>query len=199
MRILNKRRSKGKTVAIVIGVFVIVGLFLPSEFSVIRVRYIKAKPAAVASYVNDLRQWKTWFPWKRLGKPYDLKLGDVTTGVGAHMNWVNRGGKGNLTIDKSSLEKGIDFKASFYDGLIECQSSLLHTEFKKGKTYVSWAVKGKIDLPIVGGYLALLREPVVGAILNKGLKNLKRNVKRDIRNQAESEPPKEKEARKKPS
>lgn len=195
MRKSNKRKSKVKKLAtlaaLVVGIFVIVGLFLPTEFNVIRVRYIKAKPSAVSLYVNDLHKWGTWFPWKQLGKPHYLKFGDITSGVGAHMNWVNRGGKGLLTFTKSSPEKGVDYDISLYDGFFKCDVSLLHTEFKKGKTYVSWAVKGNIDTPIVGGYMALLMEPVAGAILNRGLKNLKRNVKRDIKRQEKLKQPSE--------
>jgi hypothetical protein len=188
MKNSEKRNSKRKKIAIlaalVIGFFFIAGLFLPTNYNVIRIRYIKAKPAAVAIYVQDLHKWGAWFPWKQLGKPRHLKFSDIT-GAGAHMSWISEEGAGFVTLTNAIPDKGIEYKLSLNDGSYECDVVLHHTEFKKGKTYVSWAVKGNINTPIVGGYMALLMEPVVGAILDRGLKSLKKIVKQDIKEQNE--------------
>lgn len=180
-----QERSKGKKIAIAcmlgIGSLVVFGQLLSTKYSVIRIKHIKARPAVIFPYLNDLKKWESWFPWKNLDENLKFQFGEITSGVGANLSWTGQGGQGTLTFIKSTPEKGIDYQFSLHDGYYKCDVYFHYTELKEGNTYITWTVKGDLDRPIVGGYLTLLMEPVLGAILERGLSRLKYTVKQDIK------------------
>ena len=53
----------GNSGLITIGLFVIVGAFLPQDYSVSRSIVIDAQPSAIHGYVGDLKRWPKWGPW----------------------------------------------------------------------------------------------------------------------------------------
>ena len=73
-----------------------------------------------------------------------------------------------MTITQSSPESGIDFNLFLNDGLYQSKASMRYSKVS-GKTYVTWAVEGNVAMPVVGGYWALLMEPIAGSMLEKGL------------------------------
>ena len=174
-------------IALGVGIIVIIGQFLSTEFRVIRVKTIKVKPAVVYPHVNELNNWEAWFPWSEIDKRLDFTLGDIKSGVGANLHWLGHDGEGKLVFTKSSPEKGIDFDISLYDGNLKCDVTIHFTELEEGTTHVSWSAKGKIKNPLIGGYLALWMEPKVGSILNRGLKDLRKAAIQGISEQNELE------------
>jgi len=49
---------------------------------------------------------------------------------------------------------------------------------KGDTTTVTWWLKGDMDMPVIGGYLALLMPRMVGPEFQKGLAKLKREVEK---------------------
>lgn len=180
---------KGKKIviriALGIGVFFIFGQLLSTEFKAIRVQTIQVKPAAIYPHVNELNRWENWFPWDNIDERLDFTLGDIKSGVGANLRWLGYDGHGKLVFTKSSPEKGINFDLSLFDENLKCNASIHYMEMEEGTTHVSWTVNGKINNPLIGGYLALWMGSKVGSILNRGLVYLKKAVIQDIAEQNE--------------
>ena len=163
-------------VLIVLIIVVVVGLFLPSSYTVERSITIDADTQQVHEYVGDLEKWDDWTPWKEEDPSIVVTRGDKTSGVGASQYWVGDSGDGALTIIKDSPEEGIEYELMFEGGKYVSQSEMKYEELQDGKTKVIWVMKGDLESPVIGGYFALLMDSMVGEMFDKGLKNLKTKV-----------------------
>lgn len=174
-----KRKSKKEKLitrlALGIALFIILSFLLSTKYLVTRVVFIpnnqKSPPANLYANLNDLNQWQYWAPWIIDDPSVIISLGEIRSGVGASQSWVGKNGKGSMTITKSSPDRGIDFNLSLNDGLYQSKT-YIHFQKNRGKTYVTWTENGKVSLPVIGGYLALLMEPIAGSMLEQGLAGL---------------------------
>lgn len=163
-------------ILIILILIVVVGLFLPTSYTVERSVVIDAGPEKVHEYVGDLNKWEEWAPWKEEDPSIVVTKGEKTKGVGASQYWVGDSGDGALTITKDSPEEGIEYDLVFEGGLYECQSAVMYEELKDGDTKVTWEMNGDMNSPIIGGYFALMMDSMVGEMFDRGLNNLKSKV-----------------------
>ena len=70
-------------IIVLIVVLVVVGLFLPTSYTVERSIVIDAQPAQIHKYIRDLNQWNTWEPWTEEDPTIIVSKGEKTQGVGA--------------------------------------------------------------------------------------------------------------------
>jgi len=161
--------------AALIGIFIVVGLFLPTQYTVTRTQVISGKPAVIHAYVDDLTKWNGWAPWKDEDPSLTITLGDKTSGVGASQSWVGKDGNGSLIFTQSSPDRGIDYDLSFNDGMYKC-SAFIHYRDLGGNTHVTWTMTGDMAVPVVGGYLALTMDSMAGPMFQRGLTQLKNVV-----------------------
>ena len=96
-------------IIILLVVIVVVGLFLPTSYTVERSIVIDATPAQIHTYVGDLNKWGTWEPWTEEDPTIVITKGEKTEGVGATQSWVGESGDGALTFTKDSPGEGIEF------------------------------------------------------------------------------------------
>lgn len=162
----------GIFLAALIGIFTVVGLFLPTKYTVTRTQVIPGKPASIHTHVNDLTKWEGWAPWKDEDPSLIVTLGDKTSGVGANQTWLGKDGNGQLTFTQSSPEKGIDYDLSFNNGLYKC-TAFIHYRDIGGSTQVTWTMKGDMAFPVIGGYFALTMDSMAGPMFQRGLTKLK--------------------------
>ncbi len=155
-----------------VGILIVVGFFLPTQYNVSRAQLIKAPPAVIHSHVNDLNKWEGWAPWLEEDPTLIIILGEKTSGVGASQSWHGKDGNGALTFTQSSPDTGIDYDISFNDGSYKCQA-LIHFRDLAGSTLVTWEMTGDMAVPVLGGYLALNMDLMVGPMFEDGLKELK--------------------------
>lgn len=160
---------------VLLGIFIVIGLFLPTEYAVTRTQVIKSKPVAIHAHVNDLTKWEEWAPWKDEDPTLAVTLGEIKSGVGASQSWVGKNGDGSLTVTMSSEQEGIDYDLSFSDGEYE-GTAFIHYQDNGEKTEVTWTMEGDMAVPVVGGYLALSMDSTVGPMLQRGLTKLKNTV-----------------------
>ena len=156
----------------------VVGLILPKDYDFNRSVVIDAPPEAIHAILDDLRRWPEWEPWKDADPTIEVTFGEKTTGVGAHQSWTSKDGKGELTITKSDPQSGIEFDMAFImgeDKRIPSVGKLLFTK-EGNQTRVTWSLKGNMDIPVVGGFLAATMDKAAGAEFEKGLAKLKRAV-----------------------
>ncbi len=167
----------GIVLAALIGVFIVVGLILPTEYTVTRTEMIQAKPAAIHTHVNDLTQWDAWAPWKDEDPSLIITQGKIKSGVGASQSWVGKDGNGELTFTKSSEKEGIDYDLSFNDGAFK-STAFIHYRDLGGNTQVTWTMEGNMTVPVVGGYFAMTMDGMAGPMFERGLTKLKNVVEK---------------------
>jgi hypothetical protein len=153
-----------------------IGLFLPTNYSVNRSIIIDAKPAAIHEYVGDLKKWREWEPWTEQDPTIIITYGDKTSGIGANQAWIGKDGDGQLILTSSSPAKGIKYDLFFDDGKYECKSAIAYEPIEEGKTKVTWSMEGSVDKPIIGGYFALIMGSMTGLAFERGLEKLKKQV-----------------------
>lgn len=165
----------GIILAALLVICIVVGLFLPTQYTVTRTQAIQGAPASIHIHVNDLTKWDAWAPWKDEDPSLVVTHGDKTIGVGASQSWVGKDGNGSLIFTRSSPENGIDYDLSINDGMFK-SSAFIHYRDIGGNTQVTWTMTGDMDVPIVGGYLAMSMDSMVGSMFERGLTKLKKVV-----------------------
>ena len=159
--------SLGVIFALIIGI----GLALSSDYNVKRSVEINASTAQIHEIVGDLNQWSKWTPWQKNDPNTKIEVSEISTGAGASQKWV--GGKsGQLDITRSDIDYGVDYNLSFTGEGTLTKSSITY-EPTGNITTVSWSMTGKMPVPIIGSYIALIMDEMSGPTLESGLKNLK--------------------------
>ena len=157
-----------------IVILVVVGLFLPTSYTVERSIVIDAPSAQIHEYVGDLNNWDAWEPFGEGDPTIIVTHGEKTKGVGATQSWVGESGDGALTFTKDSSVEGIEYDLIFDQGISE--SAIKYSPLEDGETEVTWTMSGDMGTPVIGGYFVLMMDSMVGGMFDKGLSNLKSTV-----------------------
>ena len=155
----------------------IMGLLLPSTYSVSRSIMIDSDLENIHAYVGDLAQWEAWTPWRDHDPDLAVTLGRLTQGVGASQSWKDKQGEGSLRFTMSSPTNGIAYDLFFNDTSTPCKSTIIY-EPKEESIKVTWTLSGTIDRPWVGGYISIITKAVVGQLFDEGLEKLKKQAER---------------------
>ncbi|NOZ51927.1 MAG: SRPBCC family protein [Gammaproteobacteria bacterium] len=175
-------------------VFVGIGALLPTRFEVERSIEIQAASATIHEYVGDLKKWEQWALWRKEEPFLEVTFGEITTGVGASQSWQGDSGEGSLSIIMSSPHHGIVYDLYTDGGRYKTECVILYEDVyatghtgepsninntlnnNRKTTKVTWRMKGDMHSPIIGGYLGLTMDAVVGALFEQGLMELKKVV-----------------------
>lgn len=159
---------------LLIVILAAVGFVLPQRYDVSRSVKIRAEPSDVHALVGDLKEWPRWAPWQEADPTVRVTLGDKTTGVGASQSWTGKDGNGRLSFTKSDPATGIEYDMVFINRGREspAKSWMRYTPAAEGLE-VTWGIAGEMDMPVVGGYMALFSDRMIGPMFEKGLNKLK--------------------------
>ncbi len=175
MKILKTLLS---AIIVIIVAVVVLGLFLPTSYTVERSVIIDASPSRIHEYVGNLKNWDAWEPWREGDPTLVITRGEKTKGIGASQSWVGESGDGALTFTKDSPTEGITYDLVFDGGAYVCQSSMVYDPLGDGQTKVTWTMSGDMGTPVIGGYFVLIMDSTVGKKFDKGLSNLKNAVEK---------------------
>lgn len=168
---------------VLVLVFVVVGLLLPTEYAVAVETTIEAPPEKIHAYVGDLKRWPEWDLWRERDATIRTTYGERTTGVGAHQSWTGDKGSGELTLTKSDPQQGIAYDLTLVEGDVSAPAKaamryeLVHG--KTAKTKVVWTIEGDIadmTMPVLGGYINLMSKSSIASSLHSGLEELEAKV-----------------------
>ncbi|MBU1693737.1 MAG: SRPBCC family protein [Verrucomicrobia bacterium] len=193
MSLARKLWVLGKILAVVAVGLVVVGLFLSREYEVERSILIQAHPIKIFTQVGILENWPAWNPWQDGTDPtYVVTLGDRTSGVGASQTCTSRHGAGEVRFTRTVPTQGIEYDFRFHDSWT-AKAAVEFSPHEDG-TLVTWRLRGRVEKPVIGGYLARMMDSMIGGMLDYGLKNLKKAVDADERelifdDEAEDGPP----------
>ena len=85
--------------AVIIGLYLLISLFLPSNYEVSRIININSAKRPVFAQVNDFRNWEAWSPWQAKDSTMVVRYTSDTEGEGANFSWTTDQSKdGNMQI-----------------------------------------------------------------------------------------------------
>ena len=155
------------SVAIFIGLFLLVGFLLPRDFTVHRSISVKADRQLSYDVLDDLASWENFMPWYSADSEVEFKLGNIRKGVGATQFWSGSG-NGSISIIESDVRKGIKYKIKFSERPEDQAVSEFNFQDNSEGTIISWSMSGRVDAPL-GGYVNLLMDDMIGSVFEKGL------------------------------
>ncbi len=158
---------------IVLALFLLVGLFLPSGYEVERSLSMDAKPAVIFNLVNNLRENEKWSPWQAADPSLKTTYGGPEAGQGAWATWQgDESGEGKMTIVESQSPARIVIDLDFKE---QGQAQAYWRFREKGQsTEVTWGMQGDSGWNIIGRYFGLCIDGMVGSYYEDGLQRLKK-------------------------
>jgi uncharacterized protein YndB with AHSA1/START domain len=150
----------------------VLGALLPQHYEVQRKVLIRAPAERVFPWIGDLARWPQWEPFSADDPTLVTTLGERTSGVGASQSWVGQASRGRLVFTASDPARGVEFDVVFTNGEHEspAHSWMLFTPVEGGESVeLSWGMRGELNMPIVGGYLALFADRrFLGPMMERG-------------------------------
>ncbi len=163
-------------------VVVIAGLVLPDEFEVRRSVRIDAPASQVHPYLNDLTLWPLWNPFQT--EEVTVSVSQPSAGVGAHQSWQDPSGGGELWMTLSDPAHGIAYDLRFGRRPERYQAGF-HYRQQGSATLVVWEMSGQMHTPVMGAYLAMMADVMIGEQFQSGLERLKRVVEQQPSKESE--------------
>jgi len=152
---------------------VVVGVFLPSSFSVVRAVRIDAPAERVYDYVVEPRKWTQWCVWTRRDPQMRITYAGPPFGMGARWSWESAK-EGNGSMELTRVEPGRRVEYSLFLPEFNMRSGgALTLEPAGGGTVVTWTQKGDVGGNPLKHYLAAAMDRMVGPDFERGLANLK--------------------------
>ncbi len=170
MRLLKRI---GLAVAGLVGLFLVVGVLLPSAWHTERSIVIAADGEHILPLVDTPRRWIDWAPWTPERYPgMEIDYGQPERGAGAWWSWRGEeSGNGRMDITRSDVAYGLDFGLAF-EGFDPSKGSI---QFEKvdGGTKVTWSMFGDYGMNLVGRYFGLVMDSMMEPDFTAGLTKLK--------------------------
>lgn len=149
-----------------------VSFFLPGSYEVSRERVVRASPAEVHAWIDDLSRWKDWTSWGEEFPDVEYTFGERRAGVGASYAWDDPdAGQGELVITASNPERGVWYDVAFDDGAWRAKAAI-ELEPVEGGTRVRWTMRGELGRNPVSRWMGLLLDGWIGRDLERGLERL---------------------------
>jgi hypothetical protein len=161
----------------------------PDVVHVERSAAFDATPADVFPYLNDLKKFGEWNPWRKLDPKQTITYSATTAGKGAWYTWKGNDdvGAGKMSI-KDSVEgqkvvEDLQFLEPFESTAVVTMSVQVQGEGSK----VTWAMDSQQNLMSKVAGLFMDMEGMIGKDFAEGLSNLKPLVEADAGARIEAE------------
>ncbi len=162
------------SLVVLVVVITVIGFFLPREVQVERQVIIQAPPQVVFDRVSDMTRFNDWSPWHGLDPDANYQFSGPASGVGARMSWTSdkpEVGSGSQEIVDVTAPGYVAIKLDFGDqGQAD---SYYRIRDYQGGSELTWGFKVDMGNDIVGRYLGLMMDSLVGTEYEKGLAKLK--------------------------
>ena len=150
-------------------VLVLAGVFMPGRFEVQREIEIRTSPAELFPLLDDLSAWDRWTPWGEI----DSRLEGPTTGSGAIRTWDDpQMGRGSLTITASSPPALLRYRVEVEGGALRFEG-LFEIAPVAGGTRVRWTESADLGWNPLLGWSARSMEKSQGEQLEESLERLR--------------------------
>ncbi|MEQ8350916.1 MAG: SRPBCC family protein [Leptospiraceae bacterium] len=157
-----------------IALFVLVGLFLPAEYSASRSIEIQKPVDQVFPLVNSLKEQQKWSPWRETDPNMEINWSDKTVGEGANYSWKGpKSGTGSMEIVESVENQSIDTALDFQEQG-QAMANWTFEPISEDSVKVTWAFSGDSGWNLMGRFFGLFMDSLIGPDFERGLSNLKK-------------------------
>lgn len=158
-----------------VALIVLVAVLQPSAFRIARSITVQAPASAIFSYINNLKQFQEWNPYREKDLAARNEFSGPEAGPGAVFRWIGDAnvGEGVMTIMKSEPNAAVHVDLEFirpFPG----HNDVAFTLIPVGEgTEVTWSMAGRYALipKIVGLFISMDR--MIGGDFETGLQRLK--------------------------
>ena len=160
---------------ILVALFVLIPLFLPSKVHVERSIEINAPASTIFKQINSLHNWRNWSPWEEKDPGMKRTYSGPNEGVGSTYEWHGnkKVGQGKMKITKSvsPYELDLDLQFGKSSKTSPCGFKLVESA---GKTRVTWHLDVNFGMMLPARYFGLMLPKFIGPDYEQGLTNLKK-------------------------
>ena len=172
---MQRFKKIGLWLLIASSLLVVISLVLPSEVQVERSIVINAPKSTIYAQINRPANWVHWSPWYEKDTNARISYFGPEEGNQSGYNWSSRNsevGTGKLTIRKSLNNDSIYTQLDFMENG-SAEASFAFTP-EGAATKMVWSFTCNMSKPfIIGKYLGLFMDKMIGSDFEKGLTNLK--------------------------
>ena len=168
--------------AVLAGIFVVVGLLLPRQVELERSTRIDASPSQVYAMVDGYGRFNEWSPWAGLDPATRYEYSGPERGVGARMRWQSDSpevGTGSQEIIAAEPDRSVTTRLVF-EGQGEAQAAM-RLEPDGSGTRATWSFEMDLGMNPVTRWIGLMIQGPVGADYERGLASLKALAEREAR------------------
>ncbi|MGV1014284.1 MAG: SRPBCC family protein [Methyloceanibacter sp.] len=162
----------GALVVILAGV----AIGLPSHVNVSRSVVINAPESAVYPYLNTMRNFSDWSPWRIRDPNLQMTFSGPAQGKGAHVDWVSEVkaiGTGSLEIADGDPNRNIDLVANING--VEGTSNYTITPAGSGSR-LTWSFSYDTGVSPLKRWRGAMLDGLIGPEYNAGLQKLKASI-----------------------
>jgi len=155
----------------------VIGLLLPSSARVERSIVVDAPATAIFPHLNGMRAFHEWSPWSGIDPETRYRFEGPEQGVGSRMTWESgdsQVGQGSQEIIDSVPDRRVEMQLEFGDKGNGTATFLLEPE--GSATRVRWEFHTVFGWDVLGRYVGLMLDSMIGTAYDKGLKDLKSRV-----------------------
>lgn len=163
--------------ALLILAIIVIGaaFLLPREVSASRSIHVKAPPEAIFPYVNNLKRFHEWSPWRPKDPYAQYEFSGPEEGKGGKMAWrSNSLGEGTMTITQSEPPRQV--KVALDLGRMGTAKGGYDIAAQVGGSKVTWSLESDLGNNPLMRWVGLMMERWIGADYEEGLARLKRLV-----------------------
>lgn len=160
--------------AVLVVLFLILGLIQPNDFHFERYTNIDASKSDVFKHVNDVKAWEAWGPWME-DETIEITYGENTVGEGASYSWDSENsGSGDLTISESIPGESIKTDVNFGGGG-PANGFWKFEDGENGGTKLTWGMDFTIPYPM-NATAIFMNDDQMNSMYDTGLANIKELV-----------------------
>ncbi len=162
----------GIIVLVLVALFFIVALFLPSKVHMEQSITINREPAVIFKQVNNFHNWAAWSPWAETDSLMVNTYSGPELGVGAKMSWKSKKhGDGSMTIVESLPYTSVKYDLDFMEQ--GTAQSYFNFVPEGDSTKVTWGLDiPKLKYP-VERFFGVLMPGMMNQFFKSGLDRLK--------------------------
>jgi effector-binding domain-containing protein len=159
---------------VLLGIFVLVSLFLPSKVKVQRSIFINAPSSVVFEQINNFKNWPKWSYWDNIDPEMKSTYEGPESGVGAKHIWSSEHkdvGHGSITIVESKPNSLVMTDLDF-EGMGTSHGGWTITDSANGSNVTTFM---EMDMGFFGRIMGLMMDKMLGGDFEKTLEGLKKH------------------------
>lgn len=165
----------GIVLLVLIALFFLIGLLLPSEVHVEREKTFAAQPEVVFNEVNNFKNWEDWSAWHQMADDMEITYSGPPSGEGASYSWTSETiGNGSQRIIESRPYELIRTELDF-EGEGTGKGTWKFTPVNDS-TNVVWAFDVDMGSGIFDKYMGLLMDTMVGSSFEQSLEGIENEI-----------------------